>query len=217
MSMRTSRVTIRLAMTALVLMQTACGGSVRDTGTGGGDAGGTTSSTDSGTASSTGTASGTGTTSGTGSSSGNPAGCADYPGPASVTLGFGTQQTGFSAVEDGSEKAAELGPAGLYMYQLAIVAQGVNPGKAGRIGFCQADPLVETQIWLGMTQIGGSQPLCAGLTEKAESLELSGIFTPFDTLEGLAGLLGKTVTLRTIIKDVCNNSATDDLMVVVGQ
>jgi len=146
----------------------------------------------------------------------NPPDCMMYPGPASVSMGFGTKQTGFAVVNDGAQKQVELGPQGLYMFQLAVRAQGMFAGEAGRVG-CQDDPLVVAEIWHGTAQVGGSGAFYSGLSATVDGQELSGIFTPFDSFDEFANYVGETVKLKATVTDVCGNSGTDELTVEVLQ
>ncbi len=146
----------------------------------------------------------------------NPPDCSLFPGPASISMGFGTKQTGYAIVADGAKKQVELGPQGLYMFQLAVRAQGMSAGEAGRVG-CQDDPLVVVEIWHNSTQVGGSGAFYSGLSSTVDGLELSGIFTPFDSFDEIGQYIGQTVKLKSTVTDVCGNMGTDELDVEVLQ
>ena len=148
-----------------------------------------------------------------------PPDCADYPGPASVVLGHGTALFGFAPLQDGDQLPASLGPQGLYMFQLAVLGEGMHSGRSGRVGCPEEDPIISTSISYQGALVGGAVPTAFGLTQLPNGDEKAGIFTPFNSDESIliSHFVGETVTLAASITDACGNSASDALDVVVMQ
>jgi len=141
--------------------------------------------------------------------------CGEYPGPGSVTVGRGTQLTGFMPVEDGSQQAIELGPNGLLMLQLAILTEGVYPGEPRRTAYPH-DPMVATEVWRDDEVVADAPPQHLGLSEHIGvhgRYERSGIFTLFSTAR-IHDLIGETHTLWASVEDVCGNRATGEVSVL---
>jgi len=133
---------------------------------------------------------------------------------ASVTVGGGTEQTGYVEMADGGEMTAVLGPQGLYMVTPSIRTHGLYPGNAGRAGHAD-DPEVQIEIMLTGSLVGGSATEHLGLTPTASGDERLGIFTPFTG--DISQYVGQNVTLRASVSDACGNDSSDELRIIVRQ
>jgi hypothetical protein len=132
-----------------------------------------------------------------------------------VELGAGTKLAGWCPIVDHTDMQLELGPSGLYMYTLALKVENMAPGLPGRIG-CRHDPLVQTAIFFGAEQVGGSGAgMHAGLTSLPSYDELAGIFTPFSSFDKIEHYIGEEVRLTASITDACGDTATDEAFVIV--
>ena len=140
--------------------------------------------------------------------------CSTVTGTPSVQVGGGSSQTGFVDLPDGAEMVGVLGPQGLYMVTPSIRAHGVYPGEDGRAGHPD-DPVVLVETFEGSTLVGGSASEHLGLTNTAAGYERYGIFVPFTG--DLSEYVGKTVTLKATVTDACDNTATDELQILVQQ
>ncbi len=141
--------------------------------------------------------------------------CESVTEPARLGVGGGTPQAGFVEMQDGDEMTVVLGPSGPYMVTPSIRAWGVFPGEAGRAGD-PADPTIAIEALLETEQIGSSWPEHLGLTVTVDGAERLGIFVPFWEVD-LGTYLDQLVTIRGEITDVCGNTATDTLDVVLVQ
>ena len=132
----------------------------------------------------------------------------------SVTLGGGSEQTGFVDMADGGEMSIVLGPQGLYMVTPSIRTLGLYPGTAGRVGHAD-DPQILIEIISSSIVVGGSAEENLGLTQTASGSERLGIFTPF--AENAAQYVDQSVTLRATVSDACGKSSSDELGIIVRQ
>jgi len=140
--------------------------------------------------------------------------CGSVTGTPSLEVGGGTMQTGYVMLSDGADMLGVLGPQGLYMVTPSVRAQGVYAGQDGRAGHPD-DPLVIVELYLEGSLVGGSAQENLGLTTNTDGMERLGIFVPFTG--DLSDLVGKTVSLQATVTDACDNSATDELQVVLKQ
>ncbi len=140
--------------------------------------------------------------------------CVVRGGPASLEIGGGTYQTGFVEMQDGDEMALELSAGGLYFLEPSIRAWGVYPGAAGRLGNPE-DPEILIELFLQTELIGGSARAHVGLTVTADGAEKLTIHAPFSCALGRSTYIDQLVTIYAEITDVCGNTATDTLHVVV--
>ncbi len=119
-----------------------------------------------------------------------------------------------AALEIGGPIMVVLGPQDLYMVTPSIRAWGVIPGEAGRI-HDPDDPIIAIDLFLETERIGWSARDHLGLTVTADGAEKSMIWVPIYV--ELDIFIDRRVTLRGEITDVCGNTATDTLDVVLVQ
>lgn len=134
----------------------------------------------------------------------------DPAGPASVKIGGGSPQTGFVNLADGGAMTVVLGPQGLNMITPSIRAQGVSPGKSGRMGNAE-DPLVALEASEGGSVVGASARARLGLMVTAEGAERLGIFLPFSV--DPPRYLNKRLRISASIEDACGRTASGELEV----
>jgi len=137
-----------------------------------------------------------------------------FSGPASATVGGGSQQVGFVNMSPGDDMVVVLGPQGLYMVTPSVRVNEMWPGKAGRTGNSN-DPEILVELYMGGSLIGGSARENLGLRVTAAGAEALGIFAPF-TAE-LNTYLNQTITVRAEVSDACGREASDELDVVAVQ
>ncbi len=140
--------------------------------------------------------------------------CESVTEPAALQIGGYNGQTTFVELDDGDDMALVRGPGGGYFLWVSIRAWGVYPGEAGPAGNA-AYPVSSIQAeWQGSV-VARSPRMKVSLTATDTGAEALGFFVVVDGSSYPIELIDQLVTIRGEITDVCGNTATDTLDVVV--